>query len=226
MKIVSFVASKGGAAKTTLLHNLATYVADVAGLGVLIADRDPQGSLRDLWERRGNMINPRLVSQIETSVAATAQVITSAGYGKDFLMVDTPGSIIPIMRDAIEAADVIVLPTRPNPVDLRAQEDVIKLVVSAGKLQRAVFVLTQAEKGDLLDEADKFLSVYNRPVLRMPKRVEYARAQKDGHAGWESAKPAKKDMATIWLAISEILSEHTDVKTSKEATNEADRRLH
>jgi chromosome partitioning protein len=225
MKVISYVASKGGAAKTTLVHNLATYVADVVGRGVLIVDRDPQKSLKDLWERRGVLINPRHVANVE-KVADTVGTLMSAGYGKDYMMVDTPGSIIPIMRDAIEAADVVVMPTRPNPVDLRAQEDVIKLVTAAGKMDQAVFVLTQVEKGELADEAEKYLAMYHRPILRMPKRNEYASAQKDGRAGWEIKPAAKKDLSTIWEAITAILRDTTDGQ-SKEASNAtADRRLH
>ena len=132
MKVIIFAASKGGASKTTLLFNLATYAA-AQGHGVLMGDLDPQGSLRNLWELRNELVNPRLVKMAKT-VGETANVIASAGYDKDFMLVDTPGSIFPIIRDAVAAADVVVLPTRPNPVDLRAQEDVVGMVEGERKL--------------------------------------------------------------------------------------------
>ena len=221
MKVIAFVASKGGASKTTLVHSLATYAAGPGNRGILLADLDPQKSLRELWGRRGELVNPRLVSNFG-KVAESVALLKSAGYDKEFLLVDTPGALIPVMRDAVGAADLVVMPTRPNTIDLKAQEDVIELVRSEGKLGQSLFVLTQTEKGDILDNAQTSLAALGRPVLIMPKRVEYSRAQKTGEAGWENLAAAKSDMKKIWEAIVNMC------ERSHEKTKDADHasRLH
>jgi chromosome partitioning protein len=200
MKVIVFGASKGGVGKTTLLFNVATYAAST-GRGVLIADLDPQGSLREMWTLRNELVNPRLVSKVG-KVAESVALLTSAGYDKDFFFVDTPGSLFPVIRDAVSAADLVVLPTRPNPVDLRAQEDVINVVDDERKLGRSLFVLNQTEKGDLLEKAKAYLAPRARhPVAVVPKRVEYARAAGTSKAAWEVSKDAKADTKRLWEAM-------------------------
>jgi chromosome partitioning protein len=220
MKVVTFAQSKGGAGKTTLVHNVSVYAASV-NRGVLLADLDPQQSLAKLWDLRGELINPRLVKNV-TKVAQSVSLLESAGYDKEFMLVDTPGSFIPVMRDAIEAADVVVLPTRPNPVDLKAAADAIALVEQAGKMPVTVFVLTQTEKGELLETAKKFLAVYQRPVITMPKRVEYPRSQDTGRAGCENSKDCRTDIRKVWDAITDITTtahtgarEHSNVAATR-----------
>lgn len=204
MKVIVFAATKGGAAKTTLLFNLATYAASV-GRGVLIADLDPQRSLRELWALRGELTNPRLVTNI-SNVAQSVAMLSSAGYDKEFLLVDTPGSMFPIIRDAVSAADLVVLPGRPNPVDLRAQMDVIDVVEKAGKLGQSLFVLTQTENVEMTEKAKQFLAPRAiRPIVLMPKRVEHARATETGKAGWELNKQCKAEIKRIWEAIADAL---------------------
>jgi chromosome partitioning protein len=200
MKVIVFAASKGGVGKTTLLFNVATYAAD-AGRGVLIADLDPQGSLRELWTLRNELVNPRLVSKVG-KVAESVALLASAGYDKEFIFVDTPGSLFPVIRDGVSAADLVVLPTRPNPVDLRAQDDVINVVEDERKLRQALFVLNQTEKGDLLEKAKAYLAPRARhPVAVVPKRTEYARSAGTDKAAWEVSKDAKADIKRLWEAM-------------------------
>jgi chromosome partitioning protein len=208
MQVIVFVASKGGASKTTLLFNLATYAANL-GRGVLIADLDPQASLKEMWNLRGELTNPRLVSKLNpTAIEHGIELITSAGYGKDFILIDTPGSTIPIIRSAVSAADLVVMPTRPNPVDLRAMEDVINVVEEQGKLAKSLLVLAQTENPALTKTAKEFLMPRaSRPILLMPKHVEYARAAATGKAGWELSAKCKKEIKEIWESVLEALNE-------------------
>lgn len=209
MKVIVLCATKGGAGKTTLLHNLSVYAASTDGgsRGVLIADKDPQGSLSRLWDLRGELINPRLVKNLG-DISESVAMLQSAGYDREFILIDTPGSLLPRIREAVAAADVIVAPTRPNPVDLRAQDDLLAILTEAGKLQKTLFVLTQTEKGDLLTKGMQYLEPHAKsaktPLLLMPKRVEYPRAQEKGKAACEVNADAKKDIRKIWEEIARI----------------------
>jgi cellulose biosynthesis protein BcsQ len=57
------------------------------------------------------------------------------------VFVDTPGSLMPIITDAIEAADLIVLPTQPSPLDLHAQDAVAASIEKLGLRDKIKMVL-------------------------------------------------------------------------------------
>jgi cellulose biosynthesis protein BcsQ len=63
MKTIVFAATKGGTGKSSLAYNVA--IAASKRHQVLIADLDPQRSLKAMWERRGELLNPRLVSNVQ-----------------------------------------------------------------------------------------------------------------------------------------------------------------
>jgi chromosome partitioning protein len=230
MKVVVFAASKGGVGKTTLVHNVATYAANRAERSVLIADLDPQKSLKELWTLRNELINPRLASNLTRPISESVALLSSVGYDKEFLFIDTPGSVFPIIRDAVAAADLVVLPTRPNPIDLRAQEDVTNIVEEEGKLRKTLFVLTQTEyekppksekpskgkksarakppgKIPLVETARQFLAARaHHPIITIAKRIEFARAAQTGKAGWELDKECEADIKSLWDAMLAVLA--------------------
>ena len=55
------------------------------------------------------------------------------GLERDFLIVDTPGSFMTIIKDAVTAADCVIIPMQPSPIDILAQEDVLLLVISSAR---------------------------------------------------------------------------------------------
>jgi cellulose biosynthesis protein BcsQ len=220
MKVIVFAKSKGGVSASTLLYNLATYAAS-QGRGVLIGDLDPQGSVRKMWTLSKELVNPRLVKMKPHGVIESINLLTSAGYDKDFMFIDTPGSMFPVIRESVRTADLVILPTLPNPVDLDAQEDVINIVDEEGKRACSLFVLTKTEGGkgprQLVENAKEFLKPYARhPVQEMPQRIDYARAAETGTAGWQVSKLCKADIKKIWEAMLSVMNdqakkERTDV---------------
>jgi cellulose biosynthesis protein BcsQ len=44
-----------------------------------------------------------------------------AGFDRDYAFVDTPGSIMPIITDPLEAADLVVVPVQPGQLDFWGQ---------------------------------------------------------------------------------------------------------
>jgi cellulose biosynthesis protein BcsQ len=167
---------------------------------------------------RGEMTNPRMVSKLNpTAISHGVELIMSAGYGKDIMMIDTAGGAFPTIRAAASAADIIIIPTRPNPPDLRATEDVINVVEEQGKLAKSLFVPTQTENAAMTKEAKEFLAPRAvRPIMLMPHRIAYARASATGKAGWELNPKCKTDIKVIWKAVSEALNEQ---ETKEQATN-------
>lgn len=210
MKTIVFAATKGGTGKTTLTFNVAIE-ASLAG-PILIADMDPQRSLKTMWERRGNLSNPRLVSNVQ-SLGQSIRLLKEAGYEREYMIVDTPGSMMPVIRDAISAADLIVLPIQPSPMDWQAQEAVADLVAELGVSDRAMFVVNRAEgKSDMVERAVEFFSMRTRfPIPIIKQRADYARGVETGKAAFEVSgnKDAKKEVRDLWSLIRKSLHETT-----------------
>lgn len=217
MKVVVFAATKGGTGKTTLCYNVALEAAKKHQ--VLVGDLDPQKSLKTMWEKRGELLNPRLVSNI-TSLGESVRLLAQAGYDREFIFVDTPGSMMPIIKDAIGAADLVVLPTGPSPLDWAAQEAVADLVESMGLKDKTMFVVNKAEgKSDMVARTKQFFEM--RTALPMPiikQRAEYARAAESGKGGIETNKDAAAEIRQLWAAIQTALK-NQQTSTTKEASN-------
>ena len=183
MKVIVFAATKGGVSKTTLCYNVALMAASKSQ--VFLADLDPQRSLTHMWSKRNEMVNPRLITDVE-SVAKSVRLLTQAGYDREYMFIDTPGSLMPIITDAIEAADLIVLPTQPSPLDLHAQDAVAARIEKLGLRSKTMFVLTRTSaKADTKHAADYLKLRTPFPILTMAERVDYKRAAELGQAGWE-----------------------------------------
>lgn len=205
MKVIVFAATKGGTGKTTLAWNVALHAAQRDK--VLIGDMDPQKSLTELWGKSGEPSNPRLVSNIET-VAGSVRLLKEAGYERDFLIIDLPGSIIPIIRDALASADLVVLPVQPSPMDLLSQEAMFDLVDDMGLGDRTMFVINRIQgRSDLYEKAREFLDT--RTVLPIPtikNRADYARAAWTGQGGCNLNKQCQSEIAELWRAIENAIS--------------------
>src|SRR5215475_9795120 len=170
MKTIVFAATKGGTGKTTLAFNAGIEAAQHGT--VFLVDMDPQRSLTGLCEARdghqdGPEDNPLLLQDVQSIGGAAAQ-LSRAGYARDFLIADTPGSFMRVIEEAIIAADCIVLPVQASPLDVLAQEDVARLVQSEGKADRAFFVLNRCEpRAGLEDTIERLGPVFRNPIVRI-----------------------------------------------------------
>lgn len=220
MKVIVFAATKGGVGKTTLAYNIAVEAAKRSL--VLIADLDPQKSLKELWQRRGELVNPRLLTSID-SVPQAVKLLTQAGYQHEYLVIDTPGSLMPIIRDAVAAADLVVLPVQPSPLDLLAQEAVAQLVGAMGKQTMFVLNRTESRLGATEQYIDYLKPMTPLPVQTVANRVYYSRAAVSGKAVGEMSKDAAKEIKTLWRAIQAAMEPKTKT-THTEKTH--DRQIH
>src|SRR6185312_981872 len=140
MHVIVLASQKGGAGKTTLAAHLAVAAeAASAGPAVLI-DADPQGSLSAWWNVREAQI-PALAPATIAELPAKLTALAEAGYA--VAVVDTPPAITEAIAAVVQLADLVVIPTRPSPHDLRAVGRTVELVQAAGKA--FVFAVTQAK---------------------------------------------------------------------------------
>lgn len=164
MKTISFLAQKGGSGKTTLAIHIAV-LAEQIGLSTVLADIDPQGSCSDWWQSR----EADLPVILESTGSKLSDIKTMAeNENKDLLIIDTPPHSTNEGEMAIQASDLVLIPTRPSILDLRAIGSTVKMVekfnVKAGIVLNACPPKRSLELS-IVREARKGLNNYQLPLF-------------------------------------------------------------
>lgn len=203
MKIAVLASTKGGSGKSTIAQAIAVEAAKEGT--IFLADLDPQQSIARWWERRGRLGNPMLASD-KTSVTRVVETLERRGARPDWLIVDTPGSMIPTIRDALKRADVVLATVRPSSKDLEAQGALEDLIAKAGKGDRTLYVINCASKTDrLAKDAAAFVADSSAlPPVLISARVDHVRADIAGKTAGEVNKDAAKEIAALWQAVKRI----------------------
>lgn len=111
MPTVSLVHTKGGVAKTTSAVYLAV-AAQRRGLDVVLIDADPQGSALE-WAAAAAGDDP-----FPFPVVPARRPLDVSGR-QELTIVDTPPGTAQVIQEAIELADLVVVPTGASPLDVR-----------------------------------------------------------------------------------------------------------
>ena len=130
MQVIVFTSQKGGSGKTTLCGHLAVAAELSGNVRVALVDCDPQGSLADWWNARAQA-TPLFVGTTVAKLGETLEMLRMQGI--DLVFIDTPPSVTETIRDIVAHADLVVIPTRPSPHDLRAVGATLDIVDSEGK---------------------------------------------------------------------------------------------
>lgn len=205
MKVIVFAATKGGTGKTSLSYNVALMAA--IKHQVFMTDLDPQETLTKIAARRHDAINPRLITDVQ-SVSNSVRLLESAGYGRDFLFVDTPNSLNPQVADALETADLVVLPTQPSLADLEAQEAVAARIQRLEIANRTLFVLNRTNNPSDTKKALEFLKpLTTNQILTVGDRADYRRALETGSAAWDVSKnrDIKTEIKKLWDLMQTVM---------------------
>ena len=137
-KVITIAQQKGGTGKTTLAVHLALAFIKYHNHKVAIIDTDPQGSLGKWFMIRSekNSLNKNLT--FKTASLWGAQYESKIlKQDHDIVIIDTPPKIESDARPAIEAADLVLIPVAPSPVDFWATEAIIEI---AKKAKRKVLI--------------------------------------------------------------------------------------
>lgn len=137
--VVVFASQKGGSGKTTLSGHIAVE-AERAGDGpVALIDTDPQGSLAKWWNARSSATPAYARVSIE-ELDAGIRHLEKTGF--KLIVIDTPPAVTESIAGVVKHADLVVVPTRPSPHDLRAVGPTVDIVESFSK--PLVFVVNSA----------------------------------------------------------------------------------
>ncbi|HVO15862.1 MAG TPA: ParA family protein [Alphaproteobacteria bacterium] len=177
MKVLAFASQKGGSGKTTLAGHIAVQ-AERAGAGpVALIDTDPQGSLAEWWNERAA---PTPVFAQTVIARLQADMDRLRGMGTKLVVIDTPPAITATIQHVISASDLVAVPMRPSPHDLRAAGATVEMIERAGK--PLVFVINAATpRARITAEAAIALSQHGTlaPVT-IHHRTDFAASMIDG----------------------------------------------
>jgi chromosome partitioning protein len=176
MAIIAVAGRKGGVGKSTIVGNLAGEFAE-KGRTVAVLDADPQHSLV-AWAEQGDGLLARAVEKVAGPGAIRAQA-RKAEKEVDVVLIDTPPGSPDAVYQAALAADLILLPCGPSPLDLFALKEPLSLALKAraergSKKPRIRFVpskvlmstnLSRALEGSLKDMGRKVLPAIGQRVV-------------------------------------------------------------
>lgn len=180
-RVLAVAQQKGGAGKTTLLAHLAVAFRS-RGRTVALLDADPQGSLT-LWarQREANLGNDLTVIGGEgLDLTREAARLKRA---HDLVLIDSPPHTQDAPQQAIAAADLVLVPVQPSPMDLWATRPTLVLAAQAGK--PLLLVLNRMPpRGRLADEIAGLLKSFQVPIARtrLGNRAAFAAALSEGKA--------------------------------------------
>ena len=185
MPVIAIVNEKGGTGKTTLSTNLAVSFAQ--DQTVFLLDADAQGSSRDWAESQERpMLNVRVNEGNPRQFVQDARRL-SREYS--WVIIDGPAGISRVTADAIRAADLVLIPTKPSSYDVWAAATIVEAVKArqsgAGGRPKAAFVITMAKSRTLLGrQIEAALQDYGLPALeaRTTDRVSYPQMAIEGRS--------------------------------------------
>lgn len=201
MRTIAFVTQKGGAGKSTLASNI-SVAAKHAGERVFVIDLDPLQSLVKWSKLRGQ--SEIAVEHIPASKLVKALEALEK-KGVTLVVIDAPGEDSENLAAAIRAADLCVIPARPNVFDLWASEVTRAKVKEAGK--EYIFLLNQippAQQSARVEQGAKALQAMGGLLAPMVSaRVDYQEAARHGLgvAELHPSSVAAQEMRELWASV-------------------------
>lgn len=199
MPMLVLAATKGGVGKTTLAAALAVE-ASRKSQRVAIVDLDPQQSLARWHELRTNETGDAERPALIPVGKYPDEALADAAAGEwDWVIVDCPPGSVRRTDQGVASADLVLIPSRPSPLDVEAIDVMVELcedrpflfVLNATAPRSAMTAGARqylASKGDVLD-------------VEITNRQSYASAMILGGTASEKDGPARAEIAALWEAI-------------------------
>lgn len=207
MRVLALASQKGGSGKTTLSGHLAVQAQRRGDGPVVLIDIDPQGSLADWWNERDSEY-PAFAQTTVARLSADLDILRQQGF--KLAVIDTPPAITMAIQSVISVSELIIVPTRPSPHDLRAVGATVDLCDRAGK--PLIFVVNAATpKAKITSEAAVALSQHGTVApVTMHHRTDFAASMIDGRTVMECDPEGRsaKEVVALWDYVSDRLEKN------------------
>lgn len=205
MPVVAIVSQKGGSGKTTLALHLAACAA-YDGKVTCVIDTDPQATAAAWGDWRGEYL-PEVVTAPPARLAKTVE--SAVRNGVEFIVIDTPPHSDAAAREAVKAADLVLIPSRLRAFDLHALEATAELINFAGKPGHVLLNAVPAGAKLLVAEAKdvaKKLGLKICPV-KFGDRAAFHRSSASGEVASEMEPEGKAagEVGALWKWVAKQL---------------------
>jgi chromosome partitioning protein len=197
MRILTIASQKGGAGKTTLAAHLAVEAERTGAGPVAVVDTDPQGSLAAWWNSR------EAPTPLFASVAITRlpdHLRTLQRRQVELVVIDTPPALTEIIGAAIAVADLVLIPARPSPRDLRAVGVIVAMAEATG-VPFCFVVNGTTPRTTIALEAVRALAQHGKVApVTLHQRIDFAASMVDGRTVAELNPQARsaEEVTSLW----------------------------
>jgi chromosome partitioning protein len=206
--IVALLNQKGGVGKTTLALHLAGEWAR-QGWRVTVIDADPQGSALDWSQQRAREGRPRLFGVVGLARDTLHREAPEIARGVDHVVIDGPPRVAALMRSALLAADLALIPVQPSPFDGWASEETLRLLQEARQFRPellARFLLNRCAMRTVIAQNTATALARADPralAARIGQRVAFADAARSGRLVGEfpRSRIAAREIRTLTAEI-------------------------
>ena len=183
--VVAILNQKGGAGKTTIATNVASWL-HAEGQKTMLVDLDPQGSATDWSDTRDGDQDLCPVIRMGKGVARDLRKLAN---DNEWIIIDGAPQVSELAVAAIKSADIVIIPTQPSPYDIWSVADLRELIKERQEIMEgkpyAAFLVSRAIKnttlsGEILDA----LKGYELPIMRSmtTQKVDYPNTAKAGRS--------------------------------------------
>ena len=216
---IAIISQKGGAGKTTLAIHLAAAAA-ASGLETIVLDADPQATASSWshWRELAGMGAPEVID-CGSPALLPRKLSGAAELGAEVAIIDTPPHADIMAREACKAAELILIPCRPQAFDLDAIKMTAELAKASGKPTFVLWVGGPQRAPTTYKEAGELVERLGLPVApaMLTQRAVYHHSTGAGKVAAEIEPNGKAaaEADSVWVWARSQVGAHTRKRASK-----------
>ncbi|MEP3279353.1 MAG: ParA family partition ATPase [Stappiaceae bacterium] len=193
-RIITIAQQKGGSGKTTLAAHLAVAWAIGQDQEVAVLDVDPQGSLGEWFEMREDVLGETETGLVFRTASGWGARREARSMARDFpvVIVDTPPKSDTEAKPAIDAADLVLIPVQPTPIDYWATKSTVTMATN--ERTEALLILNRVlSRASLTEEMKNAISESGYPLAdaSLGNRTGFAASMGKGRSVQETMPSSK-----------------------------------
>lgn len=224
--VITIASQKGGSGKSTVTMQLAGVLSTrTEETRVFVIDADQQGTCLK-WAAMAAEEAPFPATVMGMTEPIIHRQLPRIRADYDFILVDTPPHAEAVASSAIIAADLVIIPVLPSPVDLWSAATTRKIVLDA-QVQRPeidcrLLLSRVVPHTALAQETVEALAVYDIPLLstHLHQRQAYPRSALRGctvlNLEAKSGGQAAEEVRKLTAEIVEVLNGARDKRETPE----------